>query len=71
MPLIIFLIIFLTLNPLVGAFCWPYTINEWLEFFSKEPTLVWWQGALLSLVPGLGQLALPAAAVTFILMLFL
>ena len=67
---IVFLIILL-IGALVGAICWPYTINTWLVFFDKEPAIVWWQGSLMGFVPFLGQASVPAAVITFILMLFL
>ncbi|MHA2219878.1 MAG: hypothetical protein ACXACY_28615 [Candidatus Hodarchaeales archaeon] len=64
------LFIFLV-SAVIGAFTWPYTINTWLAFIGKEPQIVWWQGALMGFVPYLGQVSIPAAIVTWILMLFL
>lgn len=55
----------------IGAFCWPYALNSWLVFFGKAPSVIWWQGALLGVVPGLGQAGLPFAIFTWILMLFI
>ena len=55
----------------VGSLCWPYTLNTWLIFFGKEPVIVWWQGALLGIVPYFGQVSVIAAVMTWILMLFL
>lgn len=55
----------------LGSICWPYTINTWLIYLDKDPALQWWQGALIGLVPLLGQLSIPFAVVTWILMLFL
>jgi len=55
----------------IGAVLWPYTINTWLVYNGQEPILEWWMGGLMGLVPGLGQSCLPAAFITFILMLFL
>jgi len=63
--------IFLAIGAAVGAICWPYTINTWLEYIGKDPVLVWWQGALMGFVPVLGQLAIPAAVATWVLMLFI
>lgn len=34
----------LAIGALVGAVLWPYTINAWLVFFHKPPTVVWWHG---------------------------
>ena len=56
---------------ILGAILWPYTINSWMEFAGKEPSIVWWQGALIGLVPILGPLSIPAAVVTWILLLIL
>lgn len=61
----------LCLSAAVGAFCWTYTINSWLLFFGKAASIVWWQGALIGFVPGFGQFSIPAAVVTWILMLLL
>lgn len=61
----------LIISAAIGAFLWPYTINEWLVYFGNEPKVVWWQGALLGFVPYLGQATIPAAIITWILMLFL
>lgn len=59
------------LSALVGAFCWPYAINEWLAFAGKPTSVELWQGALMGLVPGFGLMSLPAAVITWIAMLFL
>jgi len=55
----------------IGAFAWPYTINTWLVFAGKTAAVTWWHGALLSFVPVIDQLSIPAAVVTWIAMLFL
>ncbi len=65
--IIIFAAIFFTL----GALLWPYTINTWLIYANKQPVVEWWMGGLMGIVPGIGQSCLPAAFITFILMLFL
>lgn len=61
----------MVLNAVVGGWLWPYTINTWLEFAGKAPSVVWWQGALIGFVPYLGHATIPAAIITWILMLFL
>jgi len=58
-------------NAVIGALLWPYAINSWLVFLGKPASIVWWQGALIGFVPYVGPLSIPAAAITFILMLFL
>lgn len=55
----------------IGALLWPYTINSWLVYAGKEPVIEWWMGGLMGLVPGIGQSCIPAAFITFIIMLFL
>lgn len=64
-------IVILCIGALIGAFTWPYTLNTWLSYLGKEPSVVWWQGALLGFVPAVGQLSIFAAVFTWILMLFL
>ena len=65
------ILLILVISALIGAICWPYTINSWLAFFGKTPKIVWWQGALLGFVPWLGQASIPAAVITWVLMMFL
>lgn len=59
------------LSALIGAYAWPYAINEWLMFAGRAPTVEPWHGALIGLVPGFGQASLPAVVITWIAMLFL
>ena len=59
------------LSFIVGGFLWTYTINSWLAYVGKEPGIVFWQGGLIGLVPYLGQVSIPVAVITWILMLFL
>ena len=56
---------------LIGAILWPYSLNTWLIFFDKEPTIKMWHGALLGFCPIIGQVTIPVAVVTWILMIFL
>lgn len=62
---------FLAVSALVGAFAWPYAINEWLAFAGKPPVVEPLHGAIIGLVPGFGQASLPLAVFTWIAMLFL
>ncbi len=64
-------LIVLGLSALVGAFAWPYAINEWLVFAGRPAVVEPWHGALIGLVPGFGQAAAPTAVITWIAMLFL
>lgn len=65
------LIIILAICTVIGALLWPYSINTWLVFFGKPPVVTWWQGALLGFCPGIGQITIPVAVITWVLMLFL
>lgn len=56
---------------LIGGFLWPYTINSWLVYFGKKPCIVFWQGGLIGFVPYFGLTSIPAAVMTWILLLFL
>ncbi len=64
-------LVVLGLSALVGAFAWPYALNEWLVFAGRPASVEPWHGALIGLVPGFGQASLPAAVITWIAMLFL
>ena len=65
------LLIILVIFAAIGAVTWPYTLNTWLLFLGKAPSIVWWQGSLLSFCPVIGRFSIPAALITWILMLFL
>ena len=67
----IFFVIFFVVTFAIGALLWPYTINSWLVYSGKTPSVEWWMGGLMGMVPGVGYSCIPAAFVTFILMLFL
>ena len=69
--LLFFVVILIGLSALIGAFAWPYAINSWLAYAGKAPCVEPMHGALLGLVPGFGYLSIPAAAVTWVAMLFL
>lgn len=69
---IIFVILMIiVLSILFGGFCWTYSINTLLQWSGKAPTIVFWQGALLGLVPGLGQFSVVVASVIWIISLFI
>lgn len=55
----------------LGSVCWTYSINHWVLHFHAAHTIKWWQGGLMGLVPGLGQLGLVAAVATWILSIFI
>jgi hypothetical protein len=55
----------------LGGWLFPYTVNSWLEYAGKEPQVKFWMGMIAGFVPGVGQLLIPAALITWMLMLFL
>jgi hypothetical protein len=65
------LIVYILAGGIIGAFCWPYTINTWLLFLGKTNQIVWWQGFFIGLVPYFGQISIFCAILTWVLMLFL
>ena len=64
-------IIVMTVSAIIGAFLWPYSINTWLIYFHKPPVFQWYYGAILGFIPGIGQLTIPIAVITWIAMMFL
>jgi hypothetical protein len=69
--LIIVVFLFFMINPVIGYFCWPYTVNTWLVYTGKVAALKGWHGALMAFVPGIGQLCIPLAILTWIIMMFI
>ncbi len=66
------LLVVFTITGILGGFLWPYTINEWLVFFGKEPKLTFWMGFVIGAIPtGLGQASIPAALLTWLVMMFI
>lgn len=55
----------------VSALCWDYSVSFWLVQAGKPDTFSFWHGVGISCVPGIGQLSMPIAAVTFIASFFL
>ena len=64
-------IVFMIIGAIIGSIVWPYTINTWLAFAGKSARIVWWQGSLIGFVPYIGHLGIPAAVITWILMMFI
>ena len=65
------LLLIFAVGAIIGAVCWPYTINTWLVFVGKAAVVKWWQGALIGLVPGIGQASIIVAVLTWIIMLII
>ena len=58
------------LSTIVGGFLWPYTIESWAIVLNKPVNVEFWQGALIGFCPLIGQVTIPVAVITWILMLF-
>jgi len=56
---------------IIGCFTWTYSINTWLLYFEKDQSIKWYMGGLIGIIPAFGQLSIPVAIITWILMLFL
>ena len=69
MKSLLFIVVIITV--IINSITFPYAINEWLIYFHKTPSVVWWHGALIGFVPGIGQLGITIAVLTWIIMLFL
>jgi len=65
------ILVILIISALIGAWLWPYTINTWLIYFGKAAKITHMQGALIGFIPFIGQATVPAAFITWVLMLFL
>lgn len=65
------LLVILFISALIGGFTWTYSLNTWLVFFGKDPSIVFWQGMILGFTPYIGQASIPVAVITWILFLFL
>lgn len=59
------------LSMFISAFTFPYVLNTWLEFFGKDPMVLWWHGAILGIFAKYAACMIPAAMGTWIIMLFL
>lgn len=52
-----------------GALLNTYTINTWLTYCGKTPSVLWWHGGLIGLATN--ALIVPAALITWVCQLFL
>lgn len=71
LTIIIIFILYIGVVGTISGLCWPWMINSWLIHFNKVPAVHFWHGFLLGLVPVIGWIGLPGAALTWIIMLFL
>ena len=59
------------LSMFISSFTFPYVLNTWLEFFGKDPVVLWWHGAILGIFAKYAACMIPGAMFTWIFMLFL
>ena len=59
------------ITALVGGLTWPYSIEQWAAYLGNDVDVHFWQGAILGFIPGVGQISIPFAVITWILMLIL
>jgi len=55
----------------VDALFWHYSLNTWLTYFGRTTVVLWWQAALIGAIPGIGQISLIIAFITWLAMLFI
>ena len=67
---IVLMIILIVVGIWVQAWCWDYSISFWLHWAGKPDVFCMWHGAILTIVPGIGQCAIPVAGATFIASFF-
>jgi hypothetical protein len=65
------ILVVLLLGAIVSSFLFPYTVNAWLLFAKREPVVQWWMGFLIGCIPGIAELVVPAAIITWLIMLFI
>lgn len=53
------------------GFAADYAISFWLKWAGRPDNFKWVHGFLICLIPGIGQLSLPAAIITFVISFFL
>lgn len=59
------------LSGIIGALTFPYAINFWLLYFGKAAAFMWYHGFLIGMIPGLGQIGIIGAIITFIFSFFI
>ena len=64
-------LLFLVFAFVLGGFLWPYTLHTIGTLLGRDVSISFWAGGLLSFVPWIGALTLPAAVVAWIVSLFI
>lgn len=55
----------------VGAVCWTGLLNELLIVAHKPPSVLWWQGGLIGMIPTMGWIGLIGYVGLWMVKLFL
>ena len=55
----------------IGAVLWPYSIDSWALYLGHATSIPWYAGGVLGIIPGVGQMSIPVAAVTWVLMMII
>lgn len=66
----VFIILYLLIT-LVDAFFIQYGLSAWVTYFGKGGNVSYWPCLIVAVIPFIGQLAIPFAAITFILIFIL
>lgn len=58
-------------SAIIGSILWPYAINTWLALAGKAMTCTAWNGFFIGLIPVVGGWSIPAAIITWLVLLFI
>lgn len=57
---------YVAVTGILGGILWTYSINTLIEIAGKPNRISFWNGFILGIIPGVGQLCLPLSVVTFV-----
>jgi len=66
-----FFILIIPVMIVAFGFCWEFSIDTWIGWAGGSRDFPLWGGCLMAVCPGLGQLSLPLAVLTFVLTFFI
>lgn len=67
---LVYAIAYIAVICILSGLCWQYTITSWSNHLHKPVDIKLWQYILIGFVPVIGQLSLPLAVGTWIVMFF-
>lgn len=68
---LILIVLTFSLGLILGGVLWPYSIETSFGWFDKHVDIPWYAGCIIGVIPGLSQATIPAAAIIFIINLFM